>query len=133
MHAVEQIALHRYGLDLTFGWARLWLVLPDAVRTELSAAEAAFASAAVTGTWAVPYLALGVGWWPAVLIGVGVGLSGWLRARAAVADLAALSEAAIDLHGRDLATALGVGVDDTVGPLTAAEGTQITAIVRKGR
>jgi hypothetical protein len=133
VHAVEQVALHRHGLDLTFGWPRLWLVLPDAVRAEIAAAEAAFAAAVATGTWAWPYLALGVLWWPAALIGVGIGVTGWVRGRAAVADLAALSEAAIDLHGRTLAGALGVGEDGAAGPLSVDEGREITSIVRKGR
>jgi hypothetical protein len=133
VHAVEQVALHRHGLDLTFGWPRLWLVLPDTVRAEITAAEAAFAAAVATGTWAWPYLALGVLWWPAALIGVGIGVTGWVRGRAAVADLAALSEAAIDLHGRTLAGALGVGEDGAAGPLTVDEGREITSIVRKGR
>ncbi|WP_371673911.1 hypothetical protein OG985_43285 [Streptomyces sp. NBC_00289] len=133
MHAVEQVALHRHGLDLAFGWSRLWLVLPDTVRAEVVAAEAAFAGAVASGTWAWPYLVLGVLWWPALLIGFGIGVTGWARARAAVGDLAALSEASIDLHGRTLAAALGVGDDSTTGPLTVAEGREITAIVRKGR
>ena len=133
MHAVEQVALHRHGLDLAFGWPRLWLVLPDTVRAEVTAAEAGFAAAVATGTWAWPYLALGVLWWPAVLVGAGIGMIGWVRARAAVADLSSLSEAAIDLHGRTLATALGVGADGAAGPLTVDEGREITAIVRKGR
>jgi hypothetical protein len=109
------------------------LVLPESIRAELVAAEAAFAAAVATGTWAVPYLGLGVVWWPAALIGVGIGMAGWVRGRAAVADLAALSEAAIDVHGRLLAVALGVGAAGATGPLTIAEGEEITAIVRKGR
>jgi hypothetical protein len=44
-----------------------------------------------------------------------------------------MTEAAIDLHGRTLATALGVGDADATGPLTPDEGREITALVRKGR
>ena len=109
IHAVESIAYHRYGLDLTYGWSRLWLVLPDPARTELTAAHSAFAAAVATGTWAVPYLLLTVVWWPAVLVAGGIGLTGWVRARAAVADFTTLTEACLDLYGRTLAAALGVG------------------------
>lgn len=62
-----------------------------------------------------------------------IGVTGWVRARAAVTDLSSLSEAAIDLHGRALAAVLGIADDGATGPLTIAEGTRITAIVRKGR
>nr|WSY49673.1 hypothetical protein OG999_05600 [Streptomyces sp. NBC_00886] len=134
IHAVESIAYHRYGLDLTYGWSRLWLVLPDPARTELAAAHSAFAAAVATGTWALPYLLLTVVWWPAVLVAAGIGLTGWARARAAVADFTTLTEATLDLHGRTLAVALGVG-DPTegTGPLTISEGERITDLVRKGR
>ena len=77
--------------------------------TELTAAHSAFAAAVATGTWAVPYLLLTVVWWPAVLVPGGIGLTGWVRARAAVADFTTLTEACLDLHGRTLAAALGVG------------------------
>ncbi|MEU4833897.1 hypothetical protein [Streptosporangium sp. NPDC023615] len=60
-------------------------------------------------------------------------MTGWVRARAAIADLTTLSEAAIDLHGRTLVVALGVREEGTAGPLTFAEGKEMTAIVRKGR
>ncbi|WP_351236456.1 hypothetical protein [Streptomyces sp. NPDC002133] len=134
IHAVESIAYHRYGLDLTYGWSRLWLVLPDAARTELTASHSAFAAAVATGTWAAPYLVLTVVWWPAVLVAAGIGLTGWARARAAVADLTTLTEAALDLHGRTLAAALGVGdPTEETGPLTISEGERITDLVRKGR
>jgi hypothetical protein len=133
IQSVEQVALHRGGLDLSFAWPRLWLVLPDGVRAEIGAAYAAFARATAVGSWAWPYLALGAVWWPAALVGAGIGATGWAAARTAVADLAALSEAAVDLHARTLALALGVGRPETVGPITLAEGEAITALVRKGR
>ncbi|TYB57675.1 hypothetical protein FXF51_39975 [Nonomuraea sp. PA05] len=133
VHAVEQVALDRYGLDLAFAWPRLWLVLPDATRAELNAANAAFAGAVATGTWAWPYLLLGVVWWPAAVAGVVVGVTGWVRARGAIADLSALSEAVLDLHTRTLAVSLGVGSPDAAGPITVAEGEEVTSLVRKGR
>lgn len=133
VHSVEQIALNRHGLDLSFAWPRLWLTLPDTARSEITAAHAAFAAAVATGTWAWPYLLLSILWWPAAVVGVAVGTTGWARARTAITDLTTLTEAALDLHGRALATALGVAKPDTAGPLTITEGEQITALVRKGR
>ena len=122
IHAVEQVALNRHGLDLPFAWPRLWLLLPDTSRNEITAAHAAPAAAVATGTWSWPYLLLGCWWWPAALIGLGIGLTGWVRARAAVTDLSALSEAALDLHGRALAIGLGVAPAESAGPLTQDEG-----------
>jgi hypothetical protein len=133
IHAVEQVSLHRYGLDLTFAWPRLWLVLPDTTRAEITVAGGAFAAAVAVGSWAWPFLVLGVLWWPALVVGIAVGVTGWVRARSAVTDLSSLSEAALDLHGRALAVALGIGDDGATGPLTVAEGIRITAVVRKGR
>jgi hypothetical protein len=133
IHAVEQIALNRAGLDLTFVWPRLWLVLPDTTRAEINAAQAAFAAAVATGTWAWPYILLAPLWWPAALIAVGIGTAGWARARAAITDMTALSEAAVDLHARALAISLGVAAPDTHGPLTISEGEKVTTLSRKGR
>jgi len=133
MHGVEQIAVNRYGLDLSFGWPRLWLLLPDTPRTEIAATHNAFAAAVATGTWAWPYLLLATLWWPAALVALGIGLTGWTRARTTVSDLAVLSESALDLHGRLLAVSLGIADKDSTGPLTVEEGEQITAAVRKGR
>ncbi|MEV6625594.1 hypothetical protein AB0M83_27045 [Amycolatopsis sp. NPDC051106] len=132
-HAVERIADDRYGLDLRFAWARLWLLLPDSDRAAIGAADTAFTGAVTAGTWAVPYLGLAVWWWPAAIVGVLVGMVGWARGRTAMADLTALTEATLDLRGRDLAVTLGVAGPDTCGPLTPAEGRQITGITRKGR
>jgi hypothetical protein len=133
LHAVEQVAHDRYGLDLTYGWPRLWLVLPEPSRAEITAAHTAFVSAVAVASWAWPYLALTAVWWPMIVIAATVGTAGWLRGRVAARDLSTSSESAIDLHGRALAVALGVATHDTTGPLTPTEGAAITAIVRKGR
>ncbi|WP_054812742.1 hypothetical protein [Nocardia arizonensis] len=133
VHALESVALHRYGVDLAFSWPRLWLTLSDPSRSEITSATAAFASAVATGTWALAYLALGVLWWPAALVAIVVGATGWVRARAAITNLTTLSEAALDLHGRALAIELGVAEPGRTGPLTVAEGREITRIARKGR
>lgn len=50
IHALETVALNRYGLDLTFAWPRLWLMLPDTTRSEITTANAAFVAAAATST-----------------------------------------------------------------------------------
>ncbi|PPI99506.1 hypothetical protein C5E51_36295 [Nocardia nova] len=133
IHALEAVAVNRYGLDLTFAWPRLWLVLPDTVRTEITTANAAFAAATATATWAWPWLLLATLWWPAAVIGLGTGITGWIQARAAMTDLTALSEAALDLHGRVLAVAFGVAEPSRTGPLTTTEGQQLTTLIRKGR
>jgi hypothetical protein len=131
--AVQQISLDRYGLDLRFGWSRLWLVLPDTVRAELAAANGQFAVTVVTAAWALPYLVLGTLWWPALFIALAIGLTGWTRARTAIAELTDLSEATLDLHGRTLAIALGIAPPDSTGPLDPSEGEEVTRRVRKGR
>lgn len=133
IQALTRVAVDHYGLDLAFGWPRLWLVLPDNVRAEINTAQGGFATALLTTTWALPYLALGVLWWPAILVGLVIGAVGWSRARAQLIALTELAEAAIDMHARDLAIVLGVADPISVGPLTPDEGHQVTELVRKGR
>ncbi|MFQ6329656.1 hypothetical protein ACLMAL_26455 [Nocardia sp. CWNU-33] len=48
VHALEAVALHRYGVDLAFAWLRLWLLFPHTTRTEITTAHAAFAAAVAT-------------------------------------------------------------------------------------
>lgn len=133
VHALADIAAHRYGLDLDFCWPRLWLVLPDSARAEINNVQGGLATALFTICWALPYLALGVLWWPAALIGVVIGLTGWVRARSAITTLTELAESTLDVHGRDLAIIFGVADPTSAGPLTPEEGKLITDIARKGR
>lgn len=133
VHALAQVAIDRYGLDLTFGWPRLWLVLPDDIRAELNTAQGGFATAMFTTAWSLPYLALSLLWWPAALASVAIAAFGLSRARATITTFTEMVEATLDVHGRDLAIALGVADPASTGPLTPDEGQHITDIARKGR
>lgn len=133
IHALAQVAIEGYGLDLTFGWSRLWLLLPGSVRAEINTAQGGFGAAVFVMAWSVPYFALGVLWWPAALAGVIIAAAGRSRARAKITNLTEQVEAALDVHGRSLAVVLGVAEATSTGPLTAEEGRRITDITRKGR
>ncbi|PWR14197.1 hypothetical protein DKT69_17495 [Micromonospora sicca] len=128
LHAAD-VRVHRsYGIDLAAAWPRLWLVLADEVRGELTAVQERCALAARLAGWGILYAALGAFWWPALVIGVGTLLTARYRARLAIAVYTDLVEATVDLHGRELAVQLGLPCP---GRLTAEIGEQITAIVRK--
>jgi hypothetical protein len=128
LHACHVRIQRAYGLDLTAAWPRLWLVVPDAVRSELGEARDAFSAAARLTAWAILYLVLGAWWWPALLIALITGLTAIRKARPTAGNLADLIESAVDLHGGELAAQLGVS-----GPLTPAQGRQLTALMGKSR
>lgn len=127
--AVDERVLATYGLDLDSAWSRLWLILPDAARTELRSARESYDAALRLLAWSVPYGVLAAWWWPAALIAAGTFLAGWRRGRAATDALAELVEAGVDLYGRRLATAVGL---PSPGPLTRPAGEAVTRVLRKG-
>jgi hypothetical protein len=120
-----------YGLELASAWPRLWLLLPDQVKAEVRTATDSWQRAAEQAAWGLLYLALGVWWWPALAIGACAYFTGWPQGRASIRALAALVEAVVDLHGRDLLIALDPTAS-TAGRLTPAAGIVITAQLRKG-
>jgi hypothetical protein len=119
-----------YGLDLDATWPRLWLAVPDTVRTELGTASDAFSAAARLTAWAALYLVLGIWWWPAIPIALATGIAGVGKGRLATGNLAALIESAVDLHSGELAAQLG---EQTNGPVTPAVGRRLTTRMRKDR
>jgi len=101
-------AKDRYGLDLDLAWPRMWTVLPEPLRTDFTAASDTFAATARLMAWALLYAALGIVFWPAAPLGLVIGVTATVRARAAAALLADLIDTAVDLHLTDLADALHV-------------------------
>lgn len=89
----------KYGLVVSAVWSRLWLVLPQPVRDELTQARSAVDSAVAAVVWGLAFAVLGFwAWWaaPAGLLVVAGALWLWLPSR--VAAFADLTEAAFDLH-----------------------------------
>lgn len=126
--AVDARAIDTYELDLVSAWPRLWLVVPDATRTELAAARMALSSATRVGAWGLGYVVVGIWWWPAAVAGVVAIGTAWWRGRTAGQALAELLESTVDLYGRQLADALGIAC---LGPLTREVGDEITRTLRK--
>jgi hypothetical protein len=117
-----------YGLDMTVVWPRLWTVAPEHLRTDIAAAQSAYVSAANLTGWAVLYGALGILWWPALLMSAALFGTGLVRARTATTTLCDLVETAADLYGATLADQLGKPVS---GTFTTAIGDEISAHLRK--
>ncbi|AJF67430.1 hypothetical protein [Streptomyces vietnamensis] len=120
----------QYGLDFPFTWPRLWIVLPEPCRGDLIAARQALTSASAQSGWGLLYLCLGIQWWPAAGVGVGLLLLGRRRGRDAAGSLADLAESAVDLYAVDLARALGE--DPPSGRVTPALGRRLSERFRKG-
>jgi hypothetical protein len=120
--------VRRTGLDLTTLWPRLWLVLPDPVRAEVTTVQERCAAAARTPVWSLAYLAVGVYWWPALLPGLWALAVSGRRIRRAVGVYGDLVEASVDLHARDVANQLGF---ELTGRLTPEIGTQVTESLQK--
>lgn len=129
LRAVDLRVHHAYRIDLAACWPTLWLAATDSTRAELTQAHTAYrASARLTG-WGLMYLLLGGWWWPATLLAIVVLTTAVIRARGTAAALAELVEAAVDLHGRDVAQLLlGDGGD---GGLDRQTGDQVSALLRK--
>ena len=128
---------NQYHLSLDFAWPRLWLVLPDLVRTEVKDARDSFDRAATLQGWGLLYMTLGIEWWPAAVAGLFTVVLAWRRGRASMGVLADLVESAFDLYAGNLVTSLGFakaagpGPGTWLGPSTDGWAT-INAWIRKG-
>jgi hypothetical protein len=107
VRAAESRPYYWYGLDAVRCWSRMWLVLPDSTKTEISAARADLDTAATWWTWAA-LTAVWTVFTPWALLVALVGC--WLSYRALVGAAARFGElvgAAFDLHRGLLYDALG--------------------------
>jgi hypothetical protein len=115
-HATALRIRDHNGLDLDLVWPRLWTVLPDPLRTDLTTAQDAYTAAARLAAWGIFYLALTAAWWPATLISLVIFSTAAIRAQASADVLADLIETAADLHAKDLATALDLPLAGVTNP-----------------
>src|SRR5262249_12578436 len=103
LRAAETRPFHRYGLEAVVVWPRLWLVLPDLARQELTGARASLDASVAAAIWGVGFVAFTpLAWWAAPA-GIAVAMASaawWVPARAEV--FADLVEAAYDLYRSDL-------------------------------
>ncbi|MFE7628930.1 hypothetical protein [Kocuria sp. NPDC057446] len=124
LRAAETRPYHRYGLDAVVVWPRLWLILPDQARTELSSARSALDASVAAAIWGTAFIAFTPwAWWaaptftPWVLWAAPVGIAvtvaaiqWWIPARAEV--FADLIEATYDLYRWDLYKQLHLPMPD---------------------
>ncbi|WP_328484934.1 hypothetical protein [Streptomyces zaomyceticus] len=131
--AVEERIRVQHGVHMSLVWPRLWQLAPDGSRQEVNAAWDRYAAAALRTAWTVPYIALavGAGWWPALMIAASLLLTGWREGRAAVVRLGEAVEAAVDTGLRGLAEVLGVPLRH--GRVLPADGVLINELLNKGR
>ncbi|MFJ5775318.1 hypothetical protein [Streptomyces sp. NPDC093094] len=120
-----------YGVDLAALWPRLWLVLPETGVRQIQWAHDSFGAAARLAAWAVGYALLACWWWPAAPAALGCAAVARSRARASLDALAGLVEAAVDVHGRELATRIGLLPPETPGRLTPDTGDGMSELFRK--
>ncbi|MGQ7750067.1 hypothetical protein ACUN29_16465 [Streptomyces sp. WC2508] len=131
MQAAAERVRAVHGVDLAALWPRLWLILAEPAGREIRSARDSFGAAARLASWAVGYALLAVWWWPAALIAVGCAAAARSRARNALDALADLIEAAVDVHGLELASRIGLVGTDSPGPLDHGTGNRMSELFRK--
>jgi hypothetical protein len=99
LRAAETWPADKYGLDAVVVWPRLWLVVPDTTREQLTAARTALDASVAVVMWGLLFCAFSV--WTLLAIPVGLVIASaavtvWVPARAEV--FGDLVEAAYDLH-----------------------------------
>ncbi|WP_063058631.1 hypothetical protein [Nocardia sienata] len=126
----EKRVYAQYRVALIRVWPRLWHLCDDSQRGPVQFAWDRYTAASVRAAWSLGYLALGLLWWPAALVGVVLYLSAWTAARRAAADLGLLVEALTDVKLPELASALGVPLPH--GRFTQADSHAVENILDKG-
>jgi len=103
LRAAEGQPWHRYRLESTVTWPRLWLVLPVTVRVEVGGARSALTHGVAAFIWAIAFCSFGVLNIAAVAVGLILAATIYfliLPARAIT--FGSLFEAAYDLHRTEL-------------------------------
>jgi hypothetical protein len=107
LRAAETWPTDKYGLDAPKCWPRIWLVLPETARRELSDARSSLDQGAATWLWGLLFAVwIPWGWWAAIVaVAVPAGAYLWMLAAASV--YGDLIESAFDVHRAALYEAVG--------------------------
>jgi hypothetical protein len=100
LRASESRPVDKYGLDTATCWPRLWLVLPETARNELTTARTALDSAATVVVWAVLFVVWTVFAWWALPAGLLVAAAAYRLVLGSAAVYGDLLESAFDVHRR---------------------------------
>lgn len=102
LRASESRPYEKYGLEASVVWPRLWTVLPESTKKELSMSWGQIGSSASVMVWSVLLVPFSL-WTPLVLIAAGGGfLFGYLSLPDRVESFGDLLESAFDVHRGDL-------------------------------
>lgn len=131
LKAAESRPRHRYGLEATVCWPRLWMVMPDTARVEVTAARVRLDEGAALWLWS---LFFGIWtiftWWALVVALVGM-VVGYRVALVGSAIFGLMVQTCFDLHRDDLYAA--VGHDQPTDPTQErAAGRRLTAYLERG-
>lgn len=106
LRAAERLPAEKYGLDSVVCWPRLWLLLPDGVKNELSAARAGLDAGARVWFWGMLFLVWTVWAWWAAPVGLVAAFLAYRWMLGAAETYADLLESAFDVHRTALYEAL---------------------------
>jgi Protein of unknown function (DUF2934) len=98
LRAAEVWPLAKYGLDAVRWWPRLWLLLPEDARDDMSAARADLDTAATVWLWGLLSAIWALWVWWAPLAAVGIMIAAYAAMVATAKVYGDLTEAAFDLY-----------------------------------
>jgi hypothetical protein len=105
--ATRRQVRERTGLEITTAWTALLLVLPETSRATLRDTRDAYDAACEALAWSVAVVVLGAWWWPALPVGIVLGIIAWRWLRQAVSRFCATAAAIAVLHATDLPANFG--------------------------
>lgn len=125
----EVYIARRYGVPATLTWSRLWLLLPEEIRKELTGARDQLDRAVGATVWSGLLLVWAM--WSFVVIPLAV-VGVWWHYRRAVVTATAFSQllcASYDVYLPKLFEAMGRKVE---GPITSSAGNALALFLRRG-
>lgn len=119
--AVEFRPQLKYGLDAIVCWPRLWLVLPEDTKKEITQARSSLDTTATAFCWSVLFIVWGIFTWLAVPIGIGAAILAYHAILVAAGTYGALVEAGYDVHRLELYKVLRWPLPNDHNPLSEVE------------